>query len=65
MPIIAIESVAREKGNFDTQVAARVGLKDKYFRQEINKLQQRDKNLYLISADGLLGNDRWSDHLYC
>lgn len=58
VPIIAIESVAREKGNFNTQVAARVTLKNRHFKQEINKLQQRDKNLYLISADGLLGDDQ-------
>ncbi|GAB3417642.1 SGNH/GDSL hydrolase family protein [Niabella aquatica] len=57
-PIIAIQSVAREKGNFDTKVAERVALKDRYFKQEINKLQQHDSNLYLISADGLLGNDQ-------
>lgn len=57
-PIIAIQSVAREKGNFDTQVAARVALKDKHFKQEIKKLQQHDSNLYLITADGLLGDDQ-------
>jgi lysophospholipase L1-like esterase len=57
-PIIAMQSVAREKGNFDTKVAARVNLKDKYFRSEIEKLQQHDKNLYLISAQGLLGDDQ-------
>ncbi|RZM24497.1 MAG: hydrolase [Pedobacter sp.] len=57
-PIIALQSVAREKGNFDTMVAARVNLKDKYFKNEIEKLQRHDKNLYLISAQGLLGNDQ-------
>lgn len=58
VPIIAIQSVAREKGNFDTKVAARVALKDRYFRQEIEKLQLHDKRLYLISAEGLLGDDQ-------
>lgn len=58
MPIIAIQSVAREMGNFNTQVAARVLLKDKYFETEIKKLQEQDKNLYLIYADGLLGDDQ-------
>lgn len=58
IPIITIQSVAREKGNFDTQVAAKVVLKDKYFKQEIEKLQKQDRNLYLISAEGLMGNDQ-------
>ncbi len=57
-PIIAIQSVAREKGNFDTKIAATIAQKDKYFKQEIEKLQQHDNNLYLISADGLLGDDQ-------
>ncbi|WP_229707495.1 SGNH/GDSL hydrolase family protein [Sphingobacterium alkalisoli] len=57
-PIIAIQSVAREKGNFDQQIAQRVKLKDQYFRQEIKKLQRDDPHLYLIEADGLLGTDQ-------
>lgn len=58
VPIIAIQSVAREKGNFDQEIAARVALKDQYFKQEIEKLQEQDSNLYLISAEGLLGDDQ-------
>ncbi|MEH6309183.1 SGNH/GDSL hydrolase family protein [Olivibacter sp. CPCC 100613] len=58
IPIIAIQSIAREKGNFDTQVASRVLQKNNYFETEIKKLQQHDRNLYLIYADGLLGNDQ-------
>ncbi|WP_295767170.1 SGNH/GDSL hydrolase family protein [uncultured Mucilaginibacter sp.] len=58
IPIVCIQSVAREKANFDTVVAARVALKDKYFKQEVNKLQKQDKDLYLIEADGLLGKDQ-------
>lgn len=58
VPIIAIESVAREKGTFDTLIAARVKQKNGYFKQEIEKLQKHDSNLYLISADGLLGDDQ-------
>lgn len=58
IPIIAIQSVAREMGNFNTQVADRVLLKDRYFETKIKKLQKQDKNLYLIYADGLLGNDQ-------
>lgn len=57
-PIIAMQSVAQEKGNFDTKVAERVNLKNEYFKSEIEKLQQHDKNLYLISAQGLLGDDQ-------
>lgn len=58
IPIIAIQSVAREKGNFDTTIAERVALKNRYFKLEIEKLQQHDSNLYFISADGLLGDDQ-------
>ncbi len=58
IPIICIGSVAREKGNFDTVVAAKVALKDRYFEQKIKNLQKQDKDLYLISADGLLGKDQ-------
>ncbi|GAB3279624.1 SGNH/GDSL hydrolase family protein [Larkinella harenae] len=58
VPIIIIQTVAREKGNFDQQVAAIVALKDRYINQEVEKLQQQDKHLYLISADGLLGADQ-------
>ncbi|MFC6099994.1 SGNH/GDSL hydrolase family protein [Olivibacter domesticus] len=58
IPIIAIQSIAREKGNFDTQVASRVSLKNNYFETEIKKLQKHDQNLYLIYADGLLGDDQ-------
>ncbi len=58
VPIICIGSVARERGNFDTVVAAKVALKDKYFEQEIRKLQKQDKDLYLIGGDGLLGKDQ-------
>ncbi|MBE8719600.1 SGNH/GDSL hydrolase family protein [Sphingobacterium pedocola] len=58
VPIIAIQSVAREKGNFDQHIARRIKLKDQYFRQEIEKLQKDDDNLYLIEAEGLLGDDQ-------
>jgi hypothetical protein len=58
IPIIGIQSVAREKGNFDTVVAARVALKNHYFEQEVKKIQKTDKDLYFISADGLLGDDQ-------
>jgi len=58
IPIIAIQSVAWEKGNFDTVVAARVALKNHYFEQEVKKMQKTDKDLYFISADGLLGDDQ-------
>jgi lysophospholipase L1-like esterase len=58
IPIIGIQSVARGKGNFDTVVAARVALKNHYFEQEVRKIQKTDKDLYFISADGLLGDEQ-------
>lgn len=58
IPIIAIQSIAREKGNFDTEVATKVLLKNNYFEAEIKKLQKHDPNLYLIYAEGLLGGDQ-------
>lgn len=58
IPIIGIQSVAREKGNFDTVIAARVARKNLYFKQEVRNMQKEDKHLYFISADGLLGDDQ-------
>jgi lysophospholipase L1-like esterase len=58
VPIIFLQTVAREKGNFDQQVAAIVSLKDRYINQEIEKLQRQDKHVYLINGAGLLGTDQ-------
>lgn len=57
-PIIAIQSVAREKGNFDMKIAAKIKLKEEYFAQEIRSLQLHDSALFLIDAKGLLGDDQ-------
>jgi len=58
VPIIAIHSVAREKGNFDTKIQAKIKLKEQYFNQEIKSLQLKDSALFLIDAKGLLGDDQ-------
>lgn len=57
IPIIAIEGAFFEMGNFNQGVAADFRLRNERFREEIGKLQQSDPNLYLIGADGLMGND--------
>jgi len=56
-PIIAIQSIVREGGNFNRSIAKRVASQNANFLEEISKLQQTDKDLYLITADGLLGYD--------
>ncbi len=56
-PIIAIESIFREAGNFNQQVAAMVKEQNKNYRTEIEKLQQTDKDLYMIGAGNFLGDD--------
>ena len=56
-PIIAIQSIIREGGNFDEAIAARVTEQNDNFRREIQQLQQQDKRLYLITAEDLLGGD--------
>jgi len=57
VPIIAIQSIVREGGNFNRSIAKRVASQNANFLEEISKLQQTDKDLYLITADGLLGYD--------
>lgn len=56
-PIIAIQSIFNEGGNFDESIANRVALKNENFLHEIEQLQRKDKHLYLIAAKNLLGND--------
>jgi len=56
-PIIAIQSIVREGGNFDASIAKRVAAQNGNFLREIQQLQQKDKHLYLITAENLLGND--------
>ncbi len=56
-PIIAIQSIIRESGNFDQSIADRVSGQNQNFRREIIKLQQEDEHLFLITAEGMLGED--------
>lgn len=57
VPIIAIQSIVREGGNFNQLIAERVAAQNANFKHEIEQLKQEDDALYLISADGLLGDD--------
>ncbi|SFB80650.1 Lysophospholipase L1 [Parapedobacter composti] len=57
MPIIAVQSIVRESGNFDRAIAERVAAQNANFDKEIRLLQHSDPHLYLITADGLLGDD--------
>jgi len=56
-PIIAIQSIIREGGNFDSAIARRVAMQNENFLREINRLQRNDNLLYLITAENLIGND--------
>lgn len=56
-PIIAIQSIVRDGGNFDESIADRVTAQNENFLREIRQLQHTDKHLYLITAEGLLGDD--------
>lgn len=56
-PIIAIEGIVFESGNFDQLVAEDLRQRNIRFKQEIAKLQLDDPFLYYISSDGLLGDD--------
>jgi len=57
VPIIAIQSIVREGGNFNRSIANRVAAQNANFKYEIEQLQQEVDDLYLITADGLLGDD--------
>ncbi|WP_257668951.1 SGNH/GDSL hydrolase family protein [Parapedobacter tibetensis] len=57
VPIIAIQSIVREGGNFNRSIAERVAAQNANFLREISQLQQTDRHLYLITAEGLLGDD--------
>lgn len=57
IPIITLEGAPFESGNFDQHAAADMPLRNQYFRREIERLQSQDPHLYLIPADGLMGND--------
>ena len=57
VPIIAIQSIVREGGNFNRSIGERVAAQNANFKHEITQLQQEIDDLYLITADGLLGDD--------
>lgn len=58
VPILMIESVVREGGNFDQKIQQRVSGQNKNFRAAYNRLVKSGmKQLYLIKGDDLLGHD--------
>lgn len=58
VPILMIESVVREGGNFDEKIRQRVSDQNKNFRAAYSRLVKSGmKELYLIQGDDLLGHD--------
>lgn len=58
VPILMIESVVRESGNFDQVISKRVADQNRNFREAYNRLVAAGmRNLYLIKGDDLLGHD--------
>lgn len=57
VPIIAIQSIVREGGNFNQSIAKHVADQNANFEHEITQLQREVDDLFLITADGLLGDD--------
>lgn len=58
IPIIMIQSIIRESGNFDLKIKQRVQLQNEYFKVEYQKLIDNGvKNLYFIDGSELLGSD--------
>lgn len=58
VPILMIESVIREGGNFDQKVQKRVSDQNANFRNAYSRLVENGmKDLYLIHGDALLGDD--------
>lgn len=57
-PVIIVQSIIREHGYFDQAVGKRVAEQNANMKEQFGLLQQAGvKNLYLISAENLLGND--------
>jgi len=57
-PIVMIESIVRESGNFDTKIAAFESQKNINFKIEYEKLIAEDvKGLYYIEGKDLIGHD--------
>lgn len=58
VPILMIESVVREGGNFDEVIRKRVSDQNKNFRDAYTRLVKNGmKQLYIIHGDNLLGHD--------
>jgi lysophospholipase L1-like esterase len=58
VPILMIESVVREGGNFDQKVQKRVSDQNTNFRNAYTRLVENGmEQLYLINGDDLLGHD--------
>lgn len=58
VPIIVMQSVIRESGNFKPSTRKKVSLQNQYIKEEVEKLQKAGmKNLYFIPADDFLGHD--------
>lgn len=58
VPILMIESVVREGGNFDQKIRQRVSDQNKNFRAAYTRLIESGvEQLYLINGDDLLGHD--------
>ncbi len=57
-PVIMVESIVRESGNWDTTIALNVKQQNENFRSEYHKLKAKGiKKLYYVPADNLLGTD--------
>jgi lysophospholipase L1-like esterase len=58
VPILMIESVVREGGNFDQVIRKRVSDQNRNFRDAYTRLVENGiQQLYLIHGDDLLGHD--------
>jgi hypothetical protein len=57
LPILAIEGAMFESGNFNRAIADDMNLRNERFRAEIKALQAHDPHIYLLGAEGLLGDD--------
>lgn len=57
-PIILVQSIIREQGNFDLEVRDRVKKQNEEITAAFNRLKAAGmKDIYLITAEKLLGND--------
>lgn len=56
-PVIAVQSIMRESGNFNQIIFSQVKKQNENFSKEINDMQKYDEHLYLITSEGFLGED--------